>query len=121
MADRPTPAYSCKKLADGGRKCDRWCGDCIASPALVSARAMIEARYTGQGAAAPKGAPNPYREGSAAATWWQRGNDGVRASDEISRDVQCSLCKAITHEGNGCSADGCPVGVAPSEGMSNAE
>ena len=39
-----------------------------------SPREMWERRFTEQGRAAAPGASNPYKPGSAAATWWQRGN-----------------------------------------------
>ena len=48
-------------------------------PVLGAARPAIEARYHDEGAAAPNGAANPYRSGSAAATWWQRGHDVAAA------------------------------------------
>lgn len=52
------------------------------TPVMGAARPAVEARCTAQGAAAPKGAVNPYREGSAAATWWQRGHAAARATAE---------------------------------------
>ena len=44
-------------------------------PATGPARPAIQARYEEQGSLAPRGSPNPHPLGSAAATWWQRGND----------------------------------------------
>lgn len=81
-----TAAYACAERASGKTQCNGWCADqsrCPASEQFASARAEIERRYTGQGAAAPRGASNPYREGSAAATWWARGNAGVEAPRKI--------------------------------------
>lgn len=53
-----------------------------------SARAEIEKRYTDQGANSPRGAHNPYREGSAAATWWQRGYDNSPEVDAVYRGAK---------------------------------
>jgi hypothetical protein len=40
----------------------------------------IQARFENEGERAfGRGAVNPYKEGTAAHTWWQRGNDRTRA------------------------------------------
>jgi hypothetical protein len=46
-------------------------------PVTGPARPAIEARFTAEGEAAPAGTPNPHPPGSAAATWWQRGNNTI--------------------------------------------
>ena len=40
-----------------------------------TATTALAQRWTHEGASAPTYAPNPYREGSYAATCWQRGHD----------------------------------------------
>lgn len=44
-----------------------------------SARAICERHFMNEGAAACADSNNPYKPGSAAATWWQRGHDGAIA------------------------------------------
>lgn len=41
----------------------------------LSLHEQCRRRFTAEGARAPKGTKNPHKPGSAAATWWQRGND----------------------------------------------
>jgi hypothetical protein len=45
-----------------------------------SAASICERRFTEAGAKAQKGATNPYKPGSAAFTWWQRGYDSARSA-----------------------------------------
>ena len=79
----PPPAYACIRRASGEDKCSRWCGDsakCIASSMLEEAKAAMKSRYISQGAASEPESTNPYRVGSNAATWWQRGHDDAQAA-----------------------------------------
>lgn len=88
----PPPAYACIRRVNGEDKCSRWCGDsakCIASPMLEDARAAMEMRYTNQGAASEPESTNPYRSGSNAAFWWQRGHNSTfsgTGSDESAKE-----------------------------------
>lgn len=78
--DFSTEAYSCNNLANGGKLCKSWCGNCLASVALVEHRAMMRERFIAKGVSAPSGASNPYRVFSDAAEWWQEGNDQSRTA-----------------------------------------
>lgn len=55
-------------------RCEKVFGGKAVMPKAETMQAMVERRFTEQGARAGAGAVNPYRIGTAAATWWQRGN-----------------------------------------------
>lgn len=56
-------------------------------PVVGPAHPAIQARYEEQGGVVPWRSPNPYPAGSAAAAWWQRGND----RREIGRTPEMSI------------------------------
>lgn len=73
MNDRQTDG-SAKDPAQHEPSGDRW-----AEATGRSLHETTERRFTDEGARAGREATNPYKFGSAAATWWQRGHDSVHA------------------------------------------